>query len=60
MVLPGDALAVVLQNAGGHILGLVALVHGGVQVELLPLPCSGPQLLTLAALVVADDRIGGL
>ena len=60
VVLPPAALAVVLQNAGGHILGLVVLVHGGVQGQLVPVPGLGPQLLALAALVVADDGVGRL
>ena len=58
MVLPPPALAEVLQNFVGHILGLVALVHGGVQVEGLPRPGPGPQLLALPALVVADNGVG--
>ena len=58
MVLPLPALTKVLQNLVGHILGLVVLVHGGVQPEHVPGPGAGPQLLALAALVVADDGVG--
>ena len=60
VVLPVPALAVILQDTGGHILGLVIFVHGGVELELLPLPRPGPQFLALAALVVADDGVGCL
>ena len=60
MVFPGPALAEIIQDLIGHILGLVVLVHGGVDLELLPLPCLSPQLFAFTALVVADNRIGGL
>ena len=58
VVLPPAPLAEALQNLRGHILGLVVLVHGGVQLEHLPRPGPGPQLLALSALVVADHGVG--
>ena len=60
MVLPGPALAVILHHLLGHIPRLVVLIHGGVQVELLPFPRPGPQLLPLAPLVIADHGVGRL
>ena len=45
---------------GGHVLGLVRLVHGHVQADLIPCPLLRPQLLALAALVVLDDGVGGV
>ncbi len=60
VVLPVPPRRYIAQDLGGHILGLVLLVHGGVAADLVPRPVLGPELLALAALVVADDRVGGL
>ena len=49
---------IVLHQRFGDKTGLVVLVHGGVELNLVPLLPSGPQLLALAALVVADDGVG--
>ena len=58
MVVPPLPRPVVGQDAVGHILGLVILVHGGVEGHLLPRRARRPQLLALAALVVLDDCVG--
>ena len=59
VVLPAAALGEIPQDLGRHVLGLVALVHGGVDLDLVAGGVVGPQLLALAALVVADHRVGG-
>ena len=57
---PAPARGEAGQDLGGHELGLVVLVHGGVAVNLVPRLVLRPQLLALAALIVADDRVGRL
>ena len=49
-----------VQDLVGHILGLVILVHGGIQGHLIPCSRPGPKLLALPALVVADHGVGRL
>ena len=60
MVLPVASFAVIVQNPHGHELGFIILVHGGVQLQLVPCPGIGPQFLAFAALIVSDDRVGCL
>ena len=58
MILPPSALAEVLQNFPGHILGLIILIHGGVQLKGVPRPRPCPKFLALAALVVPNHGVG--
>ncbi|MPM55031.1 hypothetical protein SDC9_101816 [bioreactor metagenome] len=60
VVLPPPALGVSCQNLSRHVLGLVVFVHGGIQPQRLPCGLAGPEIFTLAALIVADDGVGRL
>ena len=60
IVLPAAPHADPRQHLRCHILGLVVLVHGGVALNPLPRSRLCPQLLALAAAVVADDCVGGI
>ena len=58
VVLPAFAPAVAGHHLSHHIIGLVALIKGGLDGDLLPRPVLRPQGLSLAPLVVADDGVG--
>ena len=58
VVLPAFAPAVAGHHLPHHIIGLVALIKGGLDGDLLPRPVLCPQGLSLAPLVVADDGVG--
>ena len=53
-------LAQMLADDLGDVLGLVGLAGGGVVVDLGAVAVFGPQRLALAAVVVLDDRVGGV
>ena len=59
VAVPGLARPVVDHEGFGDKPGLVVLVHGGVQGHLGPFVPGGPKFLALAAVVVADDGVGG-
>ena len=58
MIPPVEAAVVVHHDLAQHEVGLVILVEGGLDGDLLAHSPVGPQRLTLAALVVADDGVG--
>ena len=60
MILPRPPAGEACQDLSRHVLGLVVLVHGGIAHHLIARAVLGPQLLSLPALVIADDGVGRL